>query len=391
LYLTIPLKILIIALIIATGPANAASECDKAGAVVVANILELAGSFPPHWQDKSSCRCLVDRCKMFFWKKKPTEEERQAQARQEASLKSLTAGGLPLVAQERLRAQMNSGADFFSSDLTTREYLMARQAGYQPIAQVMGCSFMNISWLGTTRRSVTGELKDLSSAHSQARQLAIQRLYQEAKLLNATGVIGVRITHRQHGEDARMVEFTAVGTAINVPTKPSVAGDEPFTSLLSGQEFWQLHQAGYWPVAVCMGVCSYYVYTDEATRKLLYSWWGGNNRNNAELPSYTQGFYQGRERALANISMDIEHQGGDGAVGMIIDQDIQSIEYEINDRTYRDFIANFSMLGTTVRRMTEAPQATRGRTLVVYDLAQKMNTNIDLDDDYDYASTMELD
>jgi uncharacterized protein YbjQ (UPF0145 family) len=328
---------------------------------------------------------------MFFWKKKPTEEEQRAQARQEASLKSLAAGGLPLVAQERLQAQMQSPNHLFSSDLTTREYLMARQAGYQPIAQVMGCSFMNISWLGNGRRNSTGEMHDLSNAHSQARQLAVQRLHQEAKLLNATGVIGVRLTHRRHGDDGRMVEFTAIGTAINVPDKPNIGHDEPFTSLLSGQEFWQLHQAGYWPISVCMGICSYYVFTDAATQKLLYSWFGGNNRNNSELPAYTQGFYAGRERALANLTRDIQAKGGDGAVGMIIDQDVQHIEYEINDRTYRDFIANFSILGTTLIKVADTVRKKPASTLVIYDLAQRKNVNIDLDypkyDFKDYGET----
>jgi uncharacterized protein YbjQ (UPF0145 family) len=317
---------------------------------------------------------------MFFWKKKPTEEEQRAQARQEASLKALEAGGLPLAAQERLQEQLASPNHLFSSDLTTREYLLAREAGYEPISQVMGCSFMNISLWGNGRRSSTGEMTDLSEAHSQARRLAIHRLQQEAALLNATGVIGVRLTRKRHGDDGRMVEFTAVGTAIRIPGHEAETKEGPFTSLLSAQEFWQLHSAGYWPLGVCMGVCIYYVYTDAQTRNLLYSFWGNNNRNNSEIPAYTQGFYQGRERALASFSMDIEAHRGDGAVGMLIDQDVESIEYEINDRTYRDFIATFSMLGTTVRKLKESTATKRGSTLVIYDLAQKKNVNVDFDD-----------
>lgn len=323
---------------------------------------------------------------MFSWFKKPTEEEKARQARQEADIKALESGGIPLTATMRLQEQMNSPNHLFSSDLSTKEFLIARQAGYSPIAQVMGSAFMNISFFGNMRRNSTGELNDISDALSRARHLAIDRMKQEAKLLGATGVIGIKLTRRGAGWDARMVEFTAVGTAIRVPDMDAVAkkGQEPFTSLLSAQEFWQLHMAGIWPVSVCMGVCSYYVWSDAETRKQLYSWWGGNNTANAEIRAYTQGFYEARERALSRMSLDIEAQGGDGSIGMIIDQDVHTIEYEINERTYKDFLANFSMMGTTVVRVADPAKIQPRRTLMMLDLAKGKNVNISFDEpEYD--------
>jgi uncharacterized protein YbjQ (UPF0145 family) len=328
---------------------------------------------------------------MFFWKKKPSEDELKWQARQDASLQALQAGGLPLSAQERLQNQLQSANHIFSSDLTTREYLLTREAGYRPISQVMGCSFMNISIVGQTRRNSTGELKDVSQAQSKARHLAIERLRQEAAMLNATGVIGIRLTRKRHGWDSRMVEFTAVGTAIHIPGHEAEAANGPFTSLLSGQEFWQLHSAGYWPVGVCMGVSSYYIWTDPNTQKMLYSFWG-NNRNNSEIPAYTQGFYAAREHALAQLSTDVEKSGGDGAIGMLIDQEFDHIEFEYNNRTYRDYIANFTMLGTGVRKLASGAAPAKRSTLVMYDLAQKKNVDLDVSElKFSYAGEREFD
>lgn len=324
----------------------------------------------------------------FLFPKKQTEADKLAQQRQDASIKALEAGDIPLVARERLVHQSKHGKDFFSSDLTTREYLFAREAGYQPIGQVMGCAFMNISlWGGRQIRQQTEEVYDVSKALSDARQLAVNRLLKEAELLNATGVIGIRLTTQKHGWDERMMEFTAIGTAIRVPGHEQKS---TFTSLLTGQEFWQLHQGGYWPVGVCMGTCSYYVRTDMATRKILYSWWGGNNQNNNEIRAYTQGFYEARERALSRISLDIEALKADGCVGMRVDQDVKDIEYEVNDRTYHDFLCNFSMMGTAIIKEKEAP-AKPHSTLVIYDLAQKKNRNVDIDFNFDDGTEFETD
>ena len=314
---------------------------------------------------------------MFFWKKKPTEAEKVAQARNEASMKALTAGDIPLNARERLEKHFTNNKDFFSSDFSCREFTFVREAGYEPISQVMGCSFMNISLLGGQRqRSSTGELHDVTKALSDARKLAVSRLQKEAELLNATGVIGIRLVVKKQSWDTRMVEFTAIGTAIRVPGREQKV---PFTSALTAQEFWQLQQAGYWPVHLTLGLCSYYVWTDPETRRTLYSWWGTNNRNNAEVRAYTQGFYTAREHALARISLDLQDHKAEGAVGMKIDEEVQSIEYEINDRRYHDFIFNFCMMGTSIRKddslLARKPNTS---TLVIYDLAKGKNVNVEI-------------
>ncbi len=311
---------------------------------------------------------------MFFWKKQ-SDSEKLALEKQKASIKALEAGDIPLMARERLEEQVRLGSTFFTSSLTAREFLCAREAGYQPISQVMGTAFVNISFFGGLRTSrSTGEVEAVTHAQMQARNLALSRMEKEAEILGATGIVGVRLIMRNYDWSQKQVEFTAIGTAIRVPGVPPA---KPFTCSLSGQEFWQLHQAGYWPKGVCLGVCSYYVWTDNSTRNLLYNWWGNNNNNNAEITSYTQGFYSARERAMNRLLLDISEHHADGVVGMKVDQDVQDIEYEMNDRTYHDFLVHFNLMGTSIIKDPNAQAIKPRSTLTILDLATKSTRNLE--------------
>lgn len=317
---------------------------------------------------------------MFFWKKQ-TAAQKAAMEKQQASIKALEAGDIPLLARERLEEQVRLGSKFFSSDFTTREYLCAREAGYEPISQVMGTSFVNISMFGGLRTMrATGEVTAVTESQLMARTRAISRMAIEAKILGATGIVGVRLIMKNYDWSQRQVEFTAIGTAIKVP---GVKQDEPFTCNLTGQEFWQLHQAGYWPKGICLGVCSYYVWTDPETRKLLYTWWGTNNANNAEVKAYTQGFYEARERAMNRLIQDIVSHEAEGVVGMIVDQNVEDIEYEISDRTYHDALVHFNLMGTSIIKDPNAAPAKARSTLVMMDLRTKSSRDLEVDFDLD--------
>ena len=58
-----------------------------------------------------------------------------------------------------------------------------------------------------------------------------------------------------------LAEFVAVGTAVKHKGGGNFRNhkNEPFSSDLSGQEFWTLLRAGYRPVGFVMGSCVYYV------------------------------------------------------------------------------------------------------------------------------------
>src|SRR5579875_2892985 len=268
---------------------------------------------------------------MFFWKKpSPEEQQRREQEARDAaaSLQSLEAGGLPLQAKRRLQAEMEAGHPLFTSDLSTNELLLTRQQGYQPLSQVMGSSIYHVGWQYTRRYGwniQASELNVLSQAHQHAAQLALSRLEEEAALLHAHGVIGVRFVRRDQDWGQGLIEYTAIGTAIRLPNAP--LGSHPFLSDLSGQEFWTLLQAGYYPAGVVTGYCSYCVSLGSNLTQQIQGWWSGGGYNQ-EIQPFTQGLYTARHLAM-NRAIDMARkQQALGIVGMHIENSRQISEYE---------------------------------------------------------------
>src|SRR6266550_8114311 len=285
---------------------------------------------------------------MPFWKRSSQEDEQQKiQAQQEAenSRRSIEAGGLPIQAQRRLSEETAAGHPLFSSDLSTNEFLLARNQGYISLSQVMGSSIYHVGWQYTrnyTWNTVASELTTVSNAHQHAAQLALGRLEQEAALLRAHGVIGVRLTRRRYEWGQNLLEYTAIGTAIRLPNAPLFP--RPFLSDLSGQEFWTLLQAGYLPVGIVMGYCSYCASSGWVLNQVLRSW------NNLEVVDYTQAIYTARHLAMSRLEAMARSFNAVGVVGVHIGFDRRENEYEReNDpTTYRDLMIHFSAIGTAI-------------------------------------------
>ncbi|HYX49051.1 MAG TPA: PspA/IM30 family protein, partial [Ktedonobacteraceae bacterium] len=202
-------------------------------------------------------------------------------------------------AQKRLSEEMIAGHPLFSSDLTAKELLLTRQQEYQPLSQVMGSSIYHVGWQYTAsypRATVSYELQTISNAHLHAAQLALGRLEQEASLLKAHGIIGVRLTTRDYEWGNDMIEYTAIGTAIRLPNAP--LHPRPFLSDLSGQEFWTLLRTGHRPVGMVMGNCVYHVGRQGMLASLKQV------GRNVEMPNYTQALYEARELAMERMQRE---------------------------------------------------------------------------------------
>src|SRR5471030_393200 len=122
---------------------------------------------------------------------------------------------LPSGAVERLRAMRGTGdrPAFFTSDLSVDEFLLVEQAGFEALGLVLGSSIYHVGFQWQ-KWSVSQELPVLTRAMYEARELAMTRMEEEADLLGADGVVGVRldVNYYEWGEDA--AEFIAVGTAV---------------------------------------------------------------------------------------------------------------------------------------------------------------------------------
>ena len=285
---------------------------------------------------------------MPWWKRTSPEEEQlrvQAQQEAEASLHSLQAGGLPTQAKRRLSEETAAGHPLFSSDLSTKEFALTRREGYRPLSQVMGSSIYHVGWQYTwsyPRYTNAYELTTVTNAHQHAAQLALGRLEQEATLLKAHGVIGVRLNTRDYEWGRDLLEYTAIGTAVRLPDAPLFP--RPFLSDLSGQEFWTLLQAGYFPAGLVSGYCSYCVSTGWEVNQIMRSW------SNQEIGPYSEAVYTARNLAMNRLAAMARSFHAVGVVGMHIGFNKGENEYEReNDpTTYRDLFINFSAVGTAI-------------------------------------------
>jgi uncharacterized protein YbjQ (UPF0145 family) len=234
---------------------------------------------------------------------------------------------LPQHAKERL-AEMREHK-FFTSDLSVNEFLLVKEAGFQPLGLVMGSSIFNIG-LQQIRHGVNEELTTLTQALYSARELAMVRMEEEADELGADGVVAVRLTLNIHAWGANVIEFMAIGTAVK-SDQPGFRGAEnrPFTSDLSGQDFWTLLSAGYRPLGFVMGNCVYYVGQPP----------GGQVTENKELAGPTQALYDARELAMVRMQVEAESHGAAGIVGVTIDE---------NNHTWGPSVLEFSAVGTAV-------------------------------------------
>lgn len=287
-------------------------------------------------------------------------ETPEQKARREASERNLAQGGLPLDAIDRLRDQASrqgTPGHIFTSDLSVNELVLSHEAGYEPLGQVMGSSVYHIGWQYMPRGYYSSwggggsaELDVLTQAFYHARHLALGRLQQEAALLGATGVIGVRLEHKEYEWGADLLEFAVIGTAIReTDVRPGTNASQPFLSDLSGQEFWQLRQSGFRPVGLAVGNCTYYCVPNWRTQNATQGGFWGGGWQNQELYDYTQAVYSARSLAMSRMEHECRAFGGDGIVGADVTVKVEPREVEVSENQRRlDMIYHFTAIGTAI-------------------------------------------
>jgi len=307
----------------------------------------------------------------------PGSEGEEA-ARREASLRAIEAGGIPPLASERLGALAASGSRFFTSDLTTSEFLLVRQAGFRPITQVMGSCFYSVGWQGSPMLPAgygapgaglrgpayaggyggygytaagTYELDVQTEAWNEARRLALDRLAQEARLARADAVLGVEIKRGSYDWARGLIEFVAVGTA--VVSERYELGEEVFLSSLSGQEFASLVRGGYMPVGIVAGSTVAYVVggfqTVQAISGLRARW------QNQELSELTAGLYDARSAAMRRVERQAHELGASGVVATCIEQTQHTREADQQGAKRLDLIVTLHVIGTAITAI-ETPE-----------------------------------
>jgi uncharacterized protein YbjQ (UPF0145 family) len=263
---------------------------------------------------------------MPLFRRESTEERAAHQlskAKQAASAEALIshdptpAGGVPVPGRERL-AQLKG--KLFTSNLSVKEFLLVKQSGFDPLGLVLGSSIYHVGfdqsdWQESAESSV------LSQAVYQARELAMTRMVEEAGELGADGIVAVHLDIGRFESEDKAAEFIAIGTAVKhrEGQLQHAPGGRPFTSGLSGQDFWTLLSSGYRPVGL-----------REELRQL---------EENYEMVNYTQALYSARELAMERMQREAEELQAEGVVGVQLQQ--QSHGWDVD-------VVEFFALGTAI-------------------------------------------
>jgi uncharacterized protein YbjQ (UPF0145 family) len=293
------------------------------------------------------------------------ETAQRDEARREQTIQNLQRGGLPVNAMDRLRearARQGTAEHFFTSNLSANELALTREMGFAPLGQVMGSCVYHVGYqwnrANWSNASLWGggssyELKTLTEAYQHARVLTFGRLAQEANLLGATGVLGVRLTRKQHEWGSGLLEFAAFGTAIREHDRPAPpeGSHGMFLSDLSGQDFWALRQGGFRPVGIAAGNCTFYQVPTWQTQAATGGggFFFGTSWQNQELQDYTQALYQARELGMGRLTREALALGGVGLVGVDMDVVAEPVEVDTGNDSHRtDMMYHFNAMGTVI-------------------------------------------
>jgi uncharacterized protein YbjQ (UPF0145 family) len=300
-----------------------------------------------------------------------------------ASLLRVEAGGIPLRAEQRLAEEAGDHRKLFTSDLSVSEYLLARDAGCEPISQVMGSCIFHVGQIADYK-GATGVIKTISEGHRQSRRAAIDRLFQEAQLLRADAVIGVHLKDRmitmgargKGGDDGgEVLEFTVVGTAVKAPWITHPPG-QPIITDLSGQDLWALAQDGFEPCGFLFEFCRYHVW--HVTK--------GFNQLSGELEQASQAVEQARQIAANSLLAQAAQVGAEYVVGSDLSIETREVPCGYGGCPLDDLDVDLSWFGTGIRRIPDRKQTSHTLPpfmLSMIPLGRRNDALIEAEDDED--------
>jgi len=280
----------------------------------------------------------------------PSEEEQEAAA---VDLARIADGGIPLGAEERLKAAAASSAPVFSSDLSVKEYALAQASGMTPLAQVMGSSVVQHGWSNYGWSAYGGgiqEMRAFAAPWNLSRQRSFDRLRQEAQFAGADAVIGIEMSAKGFLGDQGNVEFVVFGTAVRDATLPARPSDGPRLCALTGQDVDKLRRIG----AETLGVIGHTSVVCAALslqgNRMMRSWWG-----NQEMVEVTQGVYAARQLAMDEVLRQARQIGANDMVISSLTHNIHHHEAEAVGYTQHYFIISMHVLGTAIRLGAHEP------------------------------------
>jgi uncharacterized protein YbjQ (UPF0145 family) len=248
-----------------------------------------------------------------------------------------TTGDIPQHALERLKGLRGEGhhGGIFTSDFSVNEFLLVRKAGFEPVGLCVGSCIYHLG-IQYGKWGQNQEMDVLSQAMYHARELAMTRMREEASSMGADGIVGVKLTVKRLEWDSDILEFMAIGTGVvHAQGHDTFKGPkgQPFTSDLSGQDFWTLLHAGYRPLEMVMGSCVYHVAHQGMLKSLA------NVGRNVELTNFSQALYDAREIAMERMQHEAMEAHAEGVVG---------VDLHEGSHNWQPHVIEFFAVGTAV-------------------------------------------
>lgn len=299
----------------------------------------------------------------------PSRDEKQAALdRAEQSEAALRQGRLPPYVMERIQRQRQQDLPW-TSDLSVNEWALLRRYGFSPLGQVMGSSYYRFSYQIYSQsgyRYFGGGsyfITEQENAIFDGWQSAISRMREEARLLGANAVVGVRGSAEPGGESGD-VEFTVSGTAvcINGLSLPQ----QPVLCTVSGQDFVKLVSTGILPIGLVIGVGVFY---QQSSRGDMWQSQGWYNR---EVPAFTDAVYQARHRATGHIGRQLRDLDATGFLAEGKEYHVEEVEVEYAENDSRvNHVVEFTLFGTAI---AGKPQPSNDvKVNAVLDLSRRKN------------------
>jgi uncharacterized protein YbjQ (UPF0145 family) len=279
-----------------------------------------------------------------------SDDERQAAA---VDLERIRGGGIPLGAEQRLKAVATASSPVFSSDLSSKEYAIAQASGLRPIAQIMGSSVVQHGWQNYGWSSYGGGIREMASFATPwnlSRQRSFDRLRQEAQFAGADGVIGIEMTAKSFLGDPGNVEYAVFGTAVRETTLAPRDSSGPRMCALSAQDVDKLRRIGAETLGVIGHTSVVSVALSPQANQMMRSWWG-----NQEMTEVTEAVYAARHLAMDEVRRQASDVGANDMVISTLTHTIDHSEYEGAGYPRHFFIVSMHVLGTAIRLGAHEP------------------------------------
>lgn len=229
--------------------------------------------------------------------------------------------------------------DNFSTSADAQELFCQWDTGYRPVSFVFGNVAYSIGLgkglLGSLRELAKGEVTQFSGIFNTTRNLALQRIVDEAKAKNANSVVGIRTSILPLGENG-IQEMAMLGTASQNDAISDIASavGGVTTSDLTAEETWNIAKLGYAPMKLVLGTS---VYSLGLTGGIMASF---KNLVKGEIKELTELIYGAREQSLAKVQQQAEEIGADDVLG------IKTYVYNLGNG-----VIEFLAIGTAVKKL----------------------------------------